>query len=158
MRAPITLTTLSLLPCPIAASFILGNCRNRKFPLIRLMTTTPSTTDLECQWSPLTDLLDVDPTVLSSEYAQTGSPRLAKDVDFATAVQNIWKEEISHRAEPSKTAVICSPITYRTKEGTSLYGYVARSQNNQARNKVPGILLFHTGAGPQDSICPRLKS
>ena len=117
------------------------------------MMSSPASpaTDGHGQWTPLTDLLDADPANLCRSSADAASPRLAKDEGFALEVQRIWKEEIGQRSSAASTAkAVGKAITYHTSEGTPLYGYTVRPDGETGDNLLPGILLFHTGAGPQD--------
>ena len=102
------------------------------------------------EWTPLTDLLRADPSELCRSSTDASSPRLAKDEGFALEVQKIWKEEVARRRQGEGTVrAVGKPISYQTSEGTPLYGYVARPET-VTDGGLPGILLFHTGAGPHD--------
>ena len=102
----------------------------------------------ELSWSSLSELISSDPSDLcSSPHESNGAPRLAKDADFASSVQRKWEAEINSR--PAKTKPIGAPVTYRTNKGTPLYGYAVRPEASKSPS-APGILIFHTGAGPQD--------
>lgn len=100
------------------------------------------------QWSPATHLLEAHPEDVS--ILRHDAPRVAKDADFAREVQTAWRSEIDRRPAP-KWEASGSPIVYRTETGTPLHGYFVRSESSYVKmGKLPGILLFHTGAGPQD--------
>lgn len=117
------------------------------------MMSSPASpaTDGHDQWTPLSDLLDADPANLCRSSADSASPRLAKDEGFALEVQQLWKDEIGQRSSAASTAkAVGKAITYRTSEGTPLYGYTVRPDGETRDKLLPGILLFHTGAGPQD--------
>ena len=79
--------------------------------------------------------------------------QLAKDDDYFKAVQELWK------SEERTASVETSPVVYFDDSQTPLYGHVIRraqtkkgdgSSNSQQQQQAPGILLFHTAAGPQD--------
>jgi dienelactone hydrolase len=72
--------------------------------------------------------------------------QLAKDEKYLEAVLKLWQAE--ERGIPTET----SPLVYCDGNENNLYGHIIRRGNQQDDddNKVPGILLFHTGAGPQD--------
>jgi dienelactone hydrolase len=88
--------------------------------------------------------------------------QLAKDSKYLEAVLSLWE------SEERTVAVETSPLVYSYYVGEEtttttapylLYGHVVRrtstsnSNSQGAKSKsVPGILLFHTGAGPQD-VC-----
>ena len=79
---------------------------------------------------------------------------MAKDTDFANAVINAWNEEVTE-SKPSVSSET-RQITYQDGDSsTSLYGHLVRRQSSVESNSdppksVPGVLLFHTGAGPHD--------
>ena len=123
-------------------------------------------------WSSVADLLDADPADLATS-CEPSRPRLAKDSAFASAVQSAWRDERSSRRSASGRAAIVieamgAPLTYDCEEAdgtvTELHGFVVRPSASEAtiagNNAVssppaedallPGIILFHTGAGPQD--------
>eukprot|EP00588_Corethron_pennatum_P031534 CAMPEP_0194342974 /NCGR_PEP_ID=MMETSP0171-20130528/94636_1 /TAXON_ID=218684 /ORGANISM="Corethron pennatum, Strain L29A3" /LENGTH=352 /DNA_ID=CAMNT_0039108929 /DNA_START=142 /DNA_END=1200 /DNA_ORIENTATION=- len=111
-------------------------------------------------WYPLLDLLDADPSSLGAPVSSAAHIRLAKDADFAQSVQEAWRAELAERDQKtmhagttgSQIRSIGREITYKDVDGTVLHGYaVMRSDDVQrTRKPVPGIILFHTGAGPQD--------
>ena len=110
---------------------------------------SPSASDEE--WTPLTDLLHADPSDVCRSSTDAASPRLANDEGFALEVQKIWNEEVARRRQGEGTVrAVGKPITYQTSEGTPLYGYAARPETVTDDDSLPGILLFHTGAGPHD--------
>lgn len=114
------------------------------------MSSSASNAASPDQWTPLTHLLDADPADLCRSGADTASPRLAKDEGFALEVQKIWKGEIGQRSSAGSTVrAVGKAVTYRTSEGTPLYGYAVRP-DGETDVKLPGLMFFHTGAGPQD--------
>jgi hypothetical protein len=100
-------------------------------------------------WSPLAPArLSVEPEALV-----TGTvPQLAKDADYARAIQKAWKAALSSDAAESES----TPFTYQDANGENCYGHLIRRKGDTA-TKVPGILFFHTGAGPHD-VCLHWKA
>ena len=100
-------------------------------------------------WDSATEILSLDPSDLSKS-SSTG-PQLAKDVEYAQAIMKAWTLDASER-----TASTCRHVEYKcnNKDGTSLYGCIYRRsqliENNTNTSSIPGLILFHTGAGPQD--------
>lgn len=82
----------------------------------------------------------------------SGNPRLAKDEDYASEILSAWKSDVNARMHTTLTS-IAKPIVYRDANDSPLYGYLYRpSHNNQdvPIKNLPGLIIFHTGAGPQD--------
>jgi dienelactone hydrolase len=96
-------------------------------------------------------------------------PRLAKDVDYATAILDAWRQDEQDDFDETKMPwkAVWKPrnVIYEDSTGTSkLYGHLigripdddARSNGKEDDDKnmqntmIPGIILFHTGAGPHD--------
>ena len=107
-----------------------------------------------CSWHPGTELLRLDPSTLCKEGE--GTPQLAKDEEYASSIVKVWRDEIDTRTSNGGGSV-ASPFMYKCKiDGSSLYGHIYRPSppSNNASSPVekslPGIVLFHTGAGPQD--------
>ena len=76
-----------------------------------------------------------------------GHPQLAKDEDYANAVLEAWRLDVESR--DAATVSLARPIKYQSSDGTELFGHVYRTKTMNDE-KLPGIVLFHTGAGPQD--------
>jgi len=77
--------------------------------------------------------------------------RCAKDEEYLRAVVDSWKQDDSIAS--SQQQVETSPWIYHDERGTPLYGHIVRSiinKDGQRHPARPGILLFHTAAGPQD--------
>ena len=98
-----------------------------------------------------------------------GIPQLAKDDDYAGAVQQAWRNDVKERDENSVESE-SAPLVYVDEDGVQLYGHVVRRRGMVRDNKMdtssatgemdelmPGIVFFHTGAGPQD-VCLRWKA
>lgn len=109
-----------------------------------------TSSDTSPSWQPGTLILSLDPSDLSK--SSTTSPQLAKDIDYAEAILKAWKEDIDKRTTIQTS--ICSPIEYKcnNNDNTSLYGCIYRTSQPMQDNAslIPGLILFHTGAGPQD--------
>ena len=75
-------------------------------------------------------------------------PQLAKDFLYADAVLEAWKQQEADSAKGVWNTE-WSFVTYHTEDGTPLHGHLVR--NTATNNKsVPGVIFFHTGAGPHD--------
>ncbi|KAL3923920.1 MAG: hypothetical protein SGILL_001369, partial [Bacillariaceae sp.] len=75
------------------------------------------------------------------------SCRYAKDENYLNAVLNVWKKDSS----ATDTPVEISRLTYQDADGNPLYGRVVRLAKKDTSNSAnPGVLLFHTAAGPHD--------
>jgi len=105
---------------------------------------------LTSSWEPGTEILSLDSSVLST--SSEDSPQLAKDVDYAEAILKAWTSDADERT--AKQTSTCSHIEYKcnNKDETSLYGCIYRKSQliEDNESSVPGLILFHTGAGPQD--------
>ena len=109
----------------------------------RLTATLSHTMD----WDDLQTLrLNVDPSSLVAR-GTIDKPRTAKDTEYATAIQQAWRQELTSTCTSEAASII-----YKDNEGTPLYGHVVRRVGTLPSIKVPGILLFPTAAGPHD-IC-----
>jgi len=94
-------------------------------------------------WSPLAqDRLEVEPQELVDTI-----PQLAKDVDYARAIQNAWKKELCSDFESESI-----PHIYQDIDGNDCYGQLIRIKRGdlEPSSSVPGVIFFHTGAGPHD--------
>ena len=121
-------------------------------------------------WVPGDELLHQSPPSALASSAREQNPlrpQLARDEKYASAIINAWKDEVSSRSIKSSPSV-SAPYVYSCKEDRSsaLYGYIYRAsppsqlklddnslattQNNNNPPLLPGVILFHTGAGPQD--------
>jgi len=99
---------------------------------------------------PMDVLRNAQPSTLCSSDAKV---RLAKDEAYATAILNAWKQEYVQGRESEKPtdSAIGTPWKYRRRsDGADLYGYIVSPVTTNDAAKLPGILLFHTAAGPQD--------
>lgn len=115
-------------------------------------------------WRPGTDPLRLDPSVLCGEGAGDGRPRLAKDEAYASAVSKAWSHELAHRpSSVDDIGSISSPLVYKCEgDGSTLHGHIYRPSTTLESPRadddsrppptslLPGVILFHTGAGPQD--------
>lgn len=91
-------------------------------------------------------------SILQDSESNTSSlildiPRLAKDDNYASAIIDAWKSDVNGR--DNDLSSVAAPVVYHDSNGCPLHGYVYRPSNDISNN-LPGIILFHTGAGPQD--------
>lgn len=106
----------------------------------------------QAEWEPLDpESLVAAPCLIEQTLCQPSDDgtqaQLAKDLDYAKAVLEAWKED-----EDISWQAVWKPVTYHDdKSGSNLYGYcIRRSVDLSDDKKVPGMLFFHTGAGPHD--------
>ena len=113
-------------------------------------------------WKPL------GPNNFPSVVSPDDGCQYAKDDDYLRAVVESWKHDLNSAAttttttttatttalpEPRAERVETTPWVYYDDRGTPLYGHVVRpvtDNNDDDGRRRPGILLFHTAAGPQD--------
>ena len=105
-------------------------------------------------WTSGIDILNLDPSTLSQQDVSASRPLLAKDEEYASAILTAWKEEVADRDTEDDERSVSSSITYHCNE-SSLYGHVFRSSTTTnidtiEERSLPGIILFHTGAGPRE--------
>jgi len=106
-------------------------------------------------WTSGTDTLNSNPSSLSS-CSNSTRPQLAKDEEYASAILTAWKEEVANRDREDDERSVSSPITYQCCNESSLYGHIYRRSSSTTNNdtieerSLPGIILFHTGAGPRE--------
>jgi dienelactone hydrolase len=101
-----------------------------------------------------------------------GGPQMFKDVAYRDAVYKAWQEESEREHWSLRTDVLAetSSVLYKSSSWSltsattetitkvPLYGHLVRrkvltapqQQPETLSNSVPGVLLFHTGAGPHD--------
>jgi dienelactone hydrolase len=104
------------------------------------------------KWTPLNpESLVSAPCLIEQTLCQINGdqPQLAKDFNYATAVLDAWRQEEAAAADLWEAET--HAIQYCDEDGTALYGHVIRKKS-QARqeNELPGVVFFHTGAGPHD--------
>lgn len=141
------------LPHRSSTSFSSGTTATATTSILSLsanMTTTPQE-----DWQPLDpESLVSAPCLIEQTLCQPSDTRaqLAKDVDYAKAVLEAWKEE-----EDINWQAYWKPVTYHdAASGSDLYGYCIRRKEQEpesdatSETKVPAIVFFHTGAGPHD--------
>jgi len=129
-------------------------------------TTGCSSTKLgNLNWRPMRELRET--TDIDSLYRSDptrDSPRLAKNEAYAKSVINSWNDQLGKSSSSSPIENLGAPFVYkRNDDGKPLGGYLVipstliqkskgeetvKSDNNT--ETVPAIILFHTGAGPQD--------
>ena len=132
----------------------IGYSRQVSF-LIPKPTTAASATSLlmgtsatiTTEWSSLNpESLVSAPCLIEQTLCQSGDnqPQLAKDVDYARAIFDAWKEQEEADDERLWNAEWCS-ITYHPEgQDSPLYGHLIRNPDTVTK-AVPGIVLFHTG-------------
>lgn len=126
-------------------------------PLAHAFTSTATTTNRRSilrlshrfmDWSPLASgRLKVAPDELV-----TSVPQLAKDSDYARAIQATWQAELRTHITSEST-----PFLYHDANGMPCHGQLIRTSGMMSESSVPGILFFHTGAGPHD-VCLQWKA
>lgn len=105
-------------------------------------------------WTPLRVLRDTqDPATLCISTSK--SPRLAKDEPYAKAVLKAWRYESKSKTwSTNDSESVGAPFTYQRKEDGEMFnGYLvvpSKLVKTVQRGTVPVVILFHTGAGPQD--------
>lgn len=99
-------------------------------------------------WSPLASRrLNVAP-----EELVTSVPQLAKDSDYARAIQATWQADLRTQVTSEST-----PFVYHDADCMACHGRLIRTSGMVSESRVPGILFFHTGAGPHD-VCLHWKA
>ena len=110
----------------------------------------------DISWTSGTDTLNSDISTLSKQDKSTGRPQLAKDEEYASAILTAWGKEVGTRDREDNETSVSSPITYHCNDKSSLYGHIYRRSSSTTNNdtieerSLPGIILFHTGAGPRE--------
>lgn len=109
------------------------------------MSTSP-----DC-WVPLKTLRETA-DISSLCTNQNGEPQLAKDSDYANAVLSAWREDAKAFRSDGCDSIGHSCI-YKRKDGVEFNGYIVAPSTlveQDLEESRPVVLLFHTGAGPQD--------
>lgn len=96
----------------------------------------------------------LDPSSFPSPVSEKDGFRYAKDDEYLAAVLGSWEQDMATQESSQPQKVETSPWIYHDGE-TPLYGHIVRpiassDSSVDASTKLPGILLFHTAAGPQD--------
>jgi len=118
----------------------------------------------DLNWQSMKLLRDVsDISKLCPETPTPSNPRLAKDGPYAEAVLKSWRQDVLEKERSNSSNIpmketLGANLNYtRKSDNASLSGYVVTSSNTiqskndeSTRSSVPAIILFHTGAGPQD--------
>ena len=130
-------------------------------PLQLVPSTTPKMTmkssSSSTNWTPLG--VNTFPNVISLE----DGCRFAKDEQYLEAVLDLWKQEEGEiqKDKSPPPLVETSPWIYHDDDQSPLYGHIVRpiidsgnddddDDDDNSNALRPGILLFHTAAGPQD--------
>lgn len=80
-------------------------------------------------------------------------PQLARDVPYAQAILDAWKEEEAESPGVVWEAEWCNIQYSSVSEGYGnppLYGHLIRRQPSSSNKYEIGVIFFHTGAGPHD--------
>jgi dienelactone hydrolase len=103
-------------------------------------------------WTPLDpESLVAAPCLIEQTLCQSNEdhPQLAKDFNYATAVLEAWRQEEAATADLWEAET--QAIQYGDEDGTPLFGHAIRKKSEtRPENGLPGVLFFHTGAGPHD--------
>jgi dienelactone hydrolase len=109
----------------------------------------------DLHWSLLSDIRNIsDPSQLVDSV-----PRLAREESYAKTNIDAWKKDFEDETTSrQKIESFGSEFIYkRSSDGVNLYGYIVIPSSVESKLKVsdkvpsiPAIILFHTGAGPQD--------
>eukprot|EP00522_Entomoneis_paludosa_P003315 CAMPEP_0172471890 /NCGR_PEP_ID=MMETSP1065-20121228/68052_1 /TAXON_ID=265537 /ORGANISM="Amphiprora paludosa, Strain CCMP125" /LENGTH=398 /DNA_ID=CAMNT_0013230005 /DNA_START=75 /DNA_END=1271 /DNA_ORIENTATION=+ len=79
-------------------------------------------------------------------------PQMAKDLDYARAVMDAWKQE--ELDDENVWETVWCHCTYSTQDDnqvTPLYGHLIQKPSTiESEKKACGVIFFHTGAGPHD--------
>lgn len=118
-------------------------------------TSNTATSAFDMVWAPLQDLMNTsDPSKLCN-----ARPRLAKDNQYASAVLEAWRKDAStiHASEGCMSMGTASLYHSNHDQSKPLNGYLVVpsylltvDQEVDRQRELPAIILFHTGAGPQD--------
>jgi len=111
----------------------------------------------DLNWQPMRELRET--TNIAALYRSDptpDSPRLAKNEAYAKTVIDSWNDQL----KSSTIETLGAPFIYTRDDGKPLGGYIVipstligEGKANVEANKIekfPAIILFHTGAGPQD--------
>lgn len=128
---------------------VCSSCQSFVPPLLVVHPSSARTMSTPTSWTSLDpESLVAAPCLIEQTLCQvTGDkPQLAKDLNYAKAVLDAWKEQEADSGEVWTAET--TPIAYTDSQGTCLYGHLVRRAGG--KSSVPGILLFHTAAGPHD--------
>jgi len=109
----------------------------------------------DLNWKPLSDLRNIsDPLELVNSV-----PRLAREESYARTNIEAWQKDFEDDTTSTrKIETFGADFIYkRESDNANLYGYVVIPSSLKKQLKttdispsIPAIILFHTGAGPQD--------
>jgi dienelactone hydrolase len=146
--------------------------------LLNLQDSDNNDNDDDMLWTPLDpESLVAAPCLIEQTLCQASetAPRLSKDYDYAAAVLDVWKQQEADADHPWSTET--RPVAYSyastddttddsTTTQTTLYGHLVRRRRPRpgeestttttapstpsTASNIPGIVFFHTGAGPHD--------
>mmetsp|Transcript_8718 Transcript_8718/g.16615 ORF Transcript_8718/g.16615 Transcript_8718/m.16615 type:complete len:366 (+) Transcript_8718:62-1159(+) len=131
--------------------FFLSLSRPSLHSVCRSRTTTARLSAMtRGDWQPLDpDSLVSAPCLIEQTLCQPSDAQaqLAKDFDYAKAVLDSWKED-----EEFSWKAVWRPVIYQDESVSNLHGYCIRreAKEGETGKMIPGIIFFHTGAGPHD--------
>lgn len=104
-------------------------------------------------WTPMSLLRESDPKSLC--HPTLGEPRLARDETYAKDIIKAWKADtdISSKSNRNNIDTLVSPFSYKDTDGIDYAGNLVIPSSidvSKTLQKLPVVVLFHTGAGPQD--------
>ena len=124
-------------------SFLFRNTKEQR-------TSTRSSTNMADGFAPLDpESLAATKCLIEQTLCQSSAeqPQLAKDFAYASAVLDAWRQDETDSGQTWWAEY--KSVQYQDSDGTTLYGHLVRKQGND-NNKLLGVILFHTGAGPHD--------
>ena len=105
-------------------------------------------------WTSLSVLRNSHPKLICDP--KFSIPRLARDESYGRDIINAWKVDILSHQKTSRNNfdTLGSTFPYKCVDGVEYSGYLVIPSTidleTLSEEKLPVILLFHTGAGPQD--------
>ena len=108
----------------------------------------------ELTWTSLSVLRNSDPKLICDP--KVSIPRLARDESYGRDIIDAWKVDISSsHTSRNNFDTFGSPFPYECVDGVQYSGYVVIPstidlETVTEEDKLPVVVLFHTGAGPQD--------
>lgn len=146
LLASILTITASAFLCQSSSGFLSSNSLDAPL-LVPKLRSHKSDFAMSSPWS-----LTRSKEALDSEILVSGQPRMAKDANFANAVVAAWnRDEVDMTVSGTRSTTASETRLFEYQDpsdGAPLYGHVIRRiAKESGATKVPGVLLFHTGAG-----------
>ena len=112
----------------------------------------------ELDWTSLRVLRESrSPSQLCPDNPTSSNPRLAKDVPYANAVLDSWRNDVKSSEKLNDMDTMVARLSYtRQSDGSTFSGFIVVNENliddlnNVENNAIPVIILYHTAAGPCD--------